>query len=154
MEQQEFIEAVKAKLAEMLPAFHGEKDTPVRLIPYGSRRLDELIMSCCALITDYSSVCWDACYLSKPVIFFQFDAERYLHATGSYLNFETELPGVRVTDEASLTAEVRKRARCGWQPDPESETRAGRMLPVRDAQNCARTEAFVRNIIRSGGGKG
>ncbi|MBR2765774.1 MAG: CDP-glycerol glycerophosphotransferase family protein [Blautia sp.] len=135
---------IHPKLASMLGSFHQEKDTPVHLIPYGSRRLDELIMGCSALVTDYSSVCWDACYLSKPVIFFQFDADRYLRVTGSYLDFETELPGPRAADGAALTEEIRKSAERCWQPDPESAARAARMLPVRDRNNCARTEAFIK----------
>ena len=139
---------IHPKLAGLLGAFHQAGGEGIRLISYGSERLDQLIMESSALITDYSSICWDFCYLSKPVIFYQFDAARYLETTGSYLNFETDLPGERVFDEAELIRAVRRLADGGWKPSEEAKSRASVMLPRRDGQNCARTDAFVNKVCR------
>ena len=54
------------------------------------------------LITDYSSVCWDVCYLDKPVLFYQFDYDMYMQAHGSYLDMEHELFGERYTEYEKL----------------------------------------------------
>ncbi len=40
------------------------------------------------LITDYSSICWDFLYQSKPVLFYQFDVDDYLENRGSYIDLK------------------------------------------------------------------
>lgn len=62
---------------------------------------DEIVKSD-LLITDYSSVCWDFLYQNKPVVFYQFDQERYLNDRGSYLNFDTQLFGPVCKTESEL----------------------------------------------------
>lgn len=52
----------------------------IRLIAFGEEPANELMMRCKMLVTDYSSVCWDVFYLDKPVVFFQFDREKYEEA--------------------------------------------------------------------------
>ncbi|RYM05612.1 hypothetical protein EWH99_05235 [Sporolactobacillus sp. THM7-7] len=55
--------------------------------------IQQLILSCDLLITDYSSVSWDFYYLDKPVLFFQFDQAEYLKIRGAYLDFSKDLFG-------------------------------------------------------------
>lgn len=74
----------------------------MRLIPFGEEPLNELMMKCKLLVTDYSSVCWDVFYQSKPVIFYQFDMDQYNQAHGSYIDLETELFGDRVERQDEL----------------------------------------------------
>lgn len=68
----------------------------IRIIPFGSEQLNELIMRCKMLITDYSSVSWDIFYQDKPTIFYQFDLKQYNEASGSYIDMETQIFGDRV----------------------------------------------------------
>ena len=139
---------IHPKLSEMLQAFSQNTGSLIRLIPYGSRNLSELIMECACLVTDYSSVCWDVCRLSKPTVFFQFDADRYLAETGSYLDFASELPGERAETIPELTALLKKTAAEGWQENPAALAAARRMLPAGDCENAERTAAFI--ISREG----
>lgn len=67
----------------------------MRLIPYGEEPLNELMMRCKLLITDYSSVCWDVYYMNKPILFYQFDYDLYNKVHGSYINMEKDLFGYR-----------------------------------------------------------
>lgn len=76
----------------------------LRLIPFGEEPLNELMMRCKLLVTDYSSVCWDVFYQGKPVIFYQFDAEQYDEAHGSYIDFEKDLFGDRAVKPEELMA--------------------------------------------------
>jgi CDP-glycerol glycerophosphotransferase (TagB/SpsB family) len=80
------------------------KGNRLRLIPFGEEPLNELMMRCKLLITDYSSVCWDVFYQGKPVIFYQFDTEQYNEAHGSYIDLETDLFGDRVEKQEELFA--------------------------------------------------
>lgn len=63
----------------------------IHLISFGEVAVNEMLMRCRMLITDYSSVCWDILYQDKPSLFYQFDIEKYNEAHGSYIDMETEL---------------------------------------------------------------
>lgn len=55
--------------------------------------ISELILESDALITDYSSIAWDFLYLKKPIIFYQFDLEKFLKERGAYISLPDELFG-------------------------------------------------------------
>ena len=65
----------------------------IRLIPFGEQPLNQLLMSCNMLVTDYSSVAWDVYYQGKPVVFFPFDLETYEAVQGSYMDIRKEAFG-------------------------------------------------------------
>lgn len=79
----------------------------IRFIAFGQEPLNELMMKCKMLITDYSSVAWDTFYQYKPVIFYQFDLEEYNETHGSYIDMKEELFGERV-DEGDALIELMK----------------------------------------------
>lgn len=81
-----------SKFREFMQDFSVESKR-IRLIAFGEEPANELMMRCKMLVTDYSSVCWDVFYLDKPVVFFQFDRDKYEEAHGSYLDMNTELFG-------------------------------------------------------------
>ena len=81
-----------SKFREFIQDFSVESDR-IRLIVFGEEPANELMMRCKMLVTDYSSVCWDVFYLDKPVVFFQFDRDKYMEAHGSYLDMDRELFG-------------------------------------------------------------
>lgn len=53
--------------------------------------LSVLIKRCACIVTDYSSVSWDFAVQRKPVIFYQFDRERYEKVFGSFVDLK-EIP--------------------------------------------------------------
>ena len=57
------------------------------------------------LITDYSSVMYDACLLDVPTVFYCPDYKEY--ERGFYLNFPDDLPGEMVTEGAGLLGAIR-----------------------------------------------
>lgn len=64
--------------------------------------LNELLSSVAVIITDYSSIAWEAYYREIPVIFDMFDQDRYSNTVGSYINLN-ELPfGIKVTNGKNL----------------------------------------------------
>lgn len=66
----------------------------------------ELTAACDVLITDYSSVIYDACLLNVPTVFYCPDREKY--ERGFYLDFPDGLPGELVTDSQFLLQAVRR----------------------------------------------
>ena len=59
-----------------------------------------------AIITDYSSVIYDACLMDVPCVFYCPDIEKY--ERGFYLDFPDGLPGEMTTQAASLLETIRK----------------------------------------------
>jgi len=67
----------------------------VRLITFGEIPLNQLMMECNLLITDYSSIAWDIYYMNKPVIFYQFDLYEMEKNPGFYIDMKESLFGDR-----------------------------------------------------------
>ncbi|MFA9376836.1 MAG: CDP-glycerol glycerophosphotransferase family protein [Lachnotalea sp.] len=87
----------------------------IRFIPFGEEPLNELMMKCKMLITDYSSVAWDTYYQYKPVVFYQFDLVEYNETHGSYIDMEQELFGERVDDVLPLISLIEEYAKKDFQ---------------------------------------
>lgn len=88
---------VHPKFMDYISSFHSDYDR-IRIILMGEEPLNQLMMQCKLLITDYSSVAWDVYYQGKPVLFYQFDVNTYQEAHGSYIDFKTDLFGNRTED--------------------------------------------------------
>lgn len=67
--------------------------TYIRGVKQGEVNVQQLIKESQLMITDYSSVGFDFSFLRKPVIYYQFDKDRFLGKLGSHLDLEKELPG-------------------------------------------------------------
>ncbi len=64
-----------------------------------------LTAACDVMITDYSSVIYDACLLDVPMVFYCPDYKEY--ERGFYLDFPDDLPGEMVTDGEKLLLAIR-----------------------------------------------
>ncbi len=101
------------------------------------------IEECSALVTDYSSVSWDAYYLGKPVLFYQFDRERYLKETGSYLDLGKDLFGPAYLNKDDLIQGIRECADRNFTLFPGQVEARERYFPFQDDQNCRRVLDFL-----------
>lgn len=71
-------------------------------IKFIDTNISKLIVDMDAVITDYSSVAIDFFYLHKPVIFYQYDQDKFLKFRGAYLDYEDELFGELCKNEDEL----------------------------------------------------
>ena len=104
----------------------------IHLISFGEVAVNEMLMRCRMLITDYSSVCWDILYQDKPSIFYQFDIEKYNEAHGSYIDMETELFGDRASTEAQLLDLLEETVQNDFHLKPEYEKMRREYLQFKD----------------------
>lgn len=95
-------------------------------------------MSCHMLITDYSSVSWEAYYQGKPVIFYAFDLDTYEKVHGSYLDYRKEVFGDLVWNEDSLIDAIEEYVKNGFKEKKEFAERRDYLLPYRDNNNSKR----------------
>lgn len=103
------------------------------------------------LITDYSSVAWDMLYIDKPVIFYQFDPERFAAARGGYLEPD-ELPGPLARKPDALIPLIETYLTGGWRDDSSWLQRLctgqQRAFAFRDSNNCARIVGEIEQELR------
>ena len=125
-----------------------------RIIPAGWRDYDvqDLLMRCSLLITDYSSVFFDAGYMEKPVIYYEFDVEdfRKYHYREGYFSAEEHGFGPVAETEEALVDDVYECAGNGFRMQEKYRKRLEAFFPVRDENNCERVYQAVSRLI---GGK-
>lgn len=135
---------IHPKMKEYLMSFSTDSSN-VELVSQGTRPLNELIMECSMLVTDYSSVSWDVYYLGKPVIFYQFDYDLYLKSNGSYLNMETELFGDRCMTEEELSDKIIEYVQTDFKEKNQYSAARNNYFAYRDRENSKRTLEFIKS---------
>lgn len=128
---------IHPKFREYIAEFDSNSPR-IKLIPFGSRPLNELLMSCHLLITDYSSVAWDVYHQEKPVIFYPFDLETYQKAQGMYMDLETEGFGDVVYTRRQLLERISDYVRNGFLEKEAYAKKREYLLPYRDQDNSKR----------------
>ena len=106
------------------------------------------------LVTDYSSVAWDMLYIDKPVVFYQFDPERFAEARGGYLEPD-QLPGPLAREAGAVVPLIEACLTGAWREDPDWSRRmsAGqrRAFAFRDEGNCERIVAEIERRLAARG---
>ncbi|EGP4798100.1 hypothetical protein FJB45_002241 [Enterococcus faecium] len=110
----------------------------IKLIEFGEVPVNELLMRASLLITDYSSVAWEMFYMSKPVIFAQFDVDKYNELTGSYIDMKSNLFGECVYNVDSLKNEVEAMINNGFQEYPQFSEMRAHLFAFHDQNNSER----------------
>ena len=133
---------IHPKLADQLRHFSGASER-VKLIPMGEEPINQLLMKCRALITDYSSVAWDVLYQDKPVVFYQFDQQQYLDEVGSYVDLNNDLPGPVCKDLDTLVQALEALVENHIELSPQNRAIAQRWFDFKDQNNRKRTYDFL-----------
>lgn len=135
---------IHPKLKEFISTFHSS-DSQIELVSFNSRPLNQLIMECSMMITDYSSACWDAYYQGKPILFYQFDLEEYNKTNGSYLDMEKELFGDRCTTQEDLITLIHKYAENHFVESEKYAAMRKDYFAYQDHDNCKRIYEFIKD---------
>jgi hypothetical protein len=117
-------------------------DLPAHVVPLSYEGVDvqEYFARARLLLTDYSSIAFNAAYLDRPVVYFQFDAE--LVTTGGhvgrkgYFSYAEDGFGPVTDTVAATTAAVARALDHGTDPLPEYRARIEATFPQRDG-NCS-----------------
>ncbi|MFP5282463.1 MAG: CDP-glycerol glycerophosphotransferase family protein, partial [Actinomycetes bacterium] len=104
------------------------------------------------LVTDYSSIAFNAAYIDRPVVYFQFDEER-VRSGGhvgrqGYFDYRRDGFGPVTTTVSSAVAAVAETVRAGRTPAPVYAQRIAATFPHRDGHCCRRvTDAILRSTL-------
>ncbi|MBQ6383379.1 MAG: CDP-glycerol glycerophosphotransferase family protein [Clostridia bacterium] len=135
------------ELQKELDRFSSPSDRII-LASWRDYDVQTLLMRCNVLITDYSSVFFDAGYMEKPVIYYQFDLEEFrkYHYQEGFFSYEKHGFGPVVQTEDELLNVLYACAGNDFQMQKEYRDRLDAFFPVRDAQNCERTYRILRQM--------
>ena len=102
--------------------------------------LQELLKSSQLLITDYSSVCFDMFYMKKPVLFYQFDEEKFrkYHYKEGWFDYRNTPFGGYCPELSSLLQEMEKAIVGGYRVTEEFLEEHARVFKLYDQDNCRR----------------
>jgi len=110
----------------------------INIIRFGELPVNKLLMRSRLLITDYSSVSWDMYYMGKPVIFFQFDIDKYNFYHGSYLDMDKDLFGDRVFTIDELINVLKEYIGNEFKAKPEFQAQRKEFFQYIDKNNSQR----------------
>ena len=96
-----------------------------------------------ALITDYSSVVFEASLLKIPMLFYVFDLEQYIATRGFYYEFETFVPGKIV----SHFEEIAELIQSGDLGQEKLEVFRDRFFDGKDGKSSQRTVDLIYKCI-------
>ena len=128
--------------------FHTDSDR-LTIADKSTHDVQQLLMSCSLLITDYSSVFFDVAFLEKPVLFYQFDEEEFrkYHYQKGYFDYRRDGFGPVCTEETEVLEETRACLERGMELQDDYRERVRAFFPMRDAKNCQRTFEAVKKLI-------
>ena len=92
------------------------------------------------LITDYSSIFFDFAYMRKPLIYFQFDHDRFYsdHYQHGYFNHRANGFGPCAVDSKEVVQEVQRMVSLDFHLEEKYIKRLEEFFPLFDTHNCER----------------
>lgn len=126
------------------------KDTPVKVISQGEVDVQSLLKESAMMLTDYSSVAFDFSFLHKPIIYYQFDRDRFIGRRPSHLDLDNDLPGDIVFDIDSILNCIEFYANNDFKAKEENILRSNKFLKYRDCNSNDRIyEVILNNQAKS-----
>jgi len=110
--------------------------------------IQRLLVECKMMVTDFSSVFFDNAYMKKPVVFYQFDEEKFRsgHYKEGYFDYRRDGFGPVLQTESELVDFIEKTLCSGMKLSGYYEKRIDGFFTKIDADNCQRTyEAILRS---------
>jgi glycosyltransferase involved in cell wall biosynthesis len=132
----------------------GKMDLPesVLRLSFDGADVQEYFARSAVLVTDYSSMAFNAAYMDRPVVYFQFDAQRVMAGghvgRAGYFEYSRDGFGPVVEDVEAAVAAVVDIAENGYAARPVFQERIEATFPMRDGGCCARVTAAIEALDR------
>ncbi|UOB21208.1 CDP-glycerol glycerophosphotransferase family protein [Macrococcus armenti] len=117
----------------------------ITVIRQGEVDVQKLIKESSLMITDYSSVAFDFSFLYKPVIYYQFDKNRFLGKLPSHLDIENELPGKIANEEEEVINLLLNFIALNFKINEKLKSKIDKFIKYRDQKNSQRLFDAVAN---------
>lgn len=127
----------------------SDLELPSSIVVADSEHFDvqQLLKESALLITDYSSVAWDAAYMKKPHIYFQFDEQTFRkgHYPQGYYDYHHGL-GEWTSTLEDLIAAIEKYIQNDMRSSSECLERHATYFPLYDTYNCQRIFDVIQKL--------
>ncbi len=150
----EFAERMGLQVATLLhpnlQAVSDELQLPSYVTQFGfvGHDVRELFARSRVVVTDYSSMAFNAAYIDRPVVYFQFDHEAMFGGAhvgrGGYFKYPRDGYGPVTYDAAAALAAIREIVERGPEPAEEYRQRIAQAFPERDGRCSERVYEAIR----------
>ena len=122
----------------------------VEVLTYGGNDIQEVLVSAQVVVTDLSSIVFDAAYIGRPVVYYQFDRDEVFGGRHTvrqgYFSYEADGFGPVVTTLDGTIEAVAEIAAGGFVGSQEHRRRMEAAFPARDEGSCERVVAAIGRI--------
>lgn len=122
----------------------------VEVLSYREADVQQVLASASTVLTDYSSIAFEAAVVDVPLVYLQFDAHEFFNGMHigrrGYFEYERDGFGPVTHDVDSAVNAISEIAHNGFQVAPEYASRAREAFPVRDGRNCERTIGAMKAL--------
>lgn len=124
---------------------HFFEDAQVTIINQGEVDVQHLIKESSMMITDYSSVGFDFSFLEKPILYYQFDRDKFIGKRPSHLDLDNDLPGMVCFDQFTLLTELEEYAKDNFAVKEKYINRANKFINNKDTSSSERIFKVISN---------
>lgn len=106
--------------------------------------LNDLLFVCDAVITDYSSLVFEASLIDLPMIFYVFDLEKYINERDFYFDFKLYAPGKIVYSQEQLIDAIKNEDYCTERIKPFADM----FFDYRDGKSTDRVVKLIYDNLK------
>lgn len=127
--------------------FEKHNTDVVKILTTENTSYSKLFRECSLFITDYSSTHFDVAFLKKPIVYYQFDKEKFYesHYDKGYFNYEKDGFGDVVYDKESLIEEIMKYVENKCKIEEKYKKRVEKTFKYLDNNN---SERIYKEIVK------
>ena len=120
----------------------------IKLADWKKYDLQELLKKSAFLITDYSSVFMDFCYMRKPVLFYQFDYKKFREGQyeEGYYDYKDGF-GKSIDTLDELITEIKNQFKNNWILEDKYKGKIDKFFRIHDDQNSKRVYTFIKEVL-------
>ena len=128
----------------------------VKALNFHDYDVQELFARSALLVTDYSSIAFNAAYIDRPTVYFQFDGELVLNGghvgRRGYFDYVRDGFGPVTTELDDAVQSIVQSLKDGPQPTAEYQQRIDATFPLRDGRCCERVVHEIEASTRGSDG--
>lgn len=126
----------------------ASKSRNIHLIDSDTHDIQNLISTSGLLVTDYSSINMDFAYMKKPVIYFQFDVDRFRdeHLPSGYFSYTDDGFGPVVKTVKDVVHSINGYLEHDLSMEEEYKNRVDQFFVLNDTKNCERIFQCIKDM--------
>ncbi len=113
-----------------------------------SENINDLLFITDVLITDYSSVIFEAALIELPMLFYAFDLEQYLKERNLYFDYASFVPGEVVTEKKGLVKAIKKCLSKDTVGKEKYHAFQEFFLSALDGESTKRTVSMIQELLK------